>query len=152
MEFLAEIHPKVIHFPIAFLMLYPAMELLFLITKKEFFTKAAFLFLLIGVIGALFAVLSGNQAFEAVNKIPGVNKELFNVHQTYANITVWYFTFVLVLRYVFFIKKKLDKKIIAAFLLFAVIGSYFVYQAGNYGGKFSQELTKTVYNLKQNEK
>ncbi|MCK7520140.1 MAG: hypothetical protein MZV64_21810 [Ignavibacteriales bacterium] len=69
MEFLAGIHPKVVHFPIAFLMLYPLMELIFIFTSKRFFSKAAMLFLAIGVIGSLLAVLSGNQAFEMVNEL-----------------------------------------------------------------------------------
>ena len=62
MEFLASLHTKVIHFPIAFLMIYPVMELLFLVTEKEFYSKSAMMFLAIGVFGSFFAVLSGNQA------------------------------------------------------------------------------------------
>lgn len=144
MNFLADIHPKIVHFPIAFLMLYPFVEFLFLITKKEFYLKAAFLFLIIGVIGAFFAVLSGNQALESLKNI-SISKDLFYQHQYFANITVWFFTFVLALRYYLFIKKRLDKKFTILLFVIALLGSYFVYQAGYYGGKFSNEVAKSIY-------
>jgi uncharacterized membrane protein len=138
MEFLAQIHSKLVHFPLAFLMLYPIIELLFLITKKDFYNKVAFLFLTIGVIGSFFAVLSGNQAFELVSKWQGDSKAIFNSHQTFANITVWSFTAILILRYALYIKKKFTKVIMILFLLLSIIGSYIVYQTGFYGGKLSK--------------
>lgn len=144
MEYLAEIHPKIVHFPIAFLMMYPIIELLFLLTKKEYYSKSALLFLIIGVIGSFFAVLSGNQAFEALKNFT-FTKELFYQHQFYANITVWYFTFVLAFRYFLFIKKKLNNKFITLMFLLALLGSYFVYQVGYYGGKFSKEVSKSIF-------
>ena len=117
MEFLADIHIKIIHFPIAFLMIYPVIEILFFITKKDIFNKTTFLFLGIGVLAAFFAVLSGNQAFENVNDWTAKSKEVLNSHQNFANITVWYFTALLALRYFIFIKKKMNNKLIAMFVL-----------------------------------
>lgn len=140
MEFLAGIHPKVVHFPIAFLMFYPLMELFFLITGKDFFSKAAMLFLTIGVIGSFFAVLSGNQAFEFVKSWNDEGKEVFSEHQAFANFTVWYFSVLLVIRYFLFIKKKLNRTIISVIFILSLIGSYLVYQAGNYGGKLAEQV------------
>jgi len=140
MEFLAGIHPKVVHFPIAFLMLYPLMELIFIFTAKDFFSKSAMLFLAIGVIGSLFAVLSGNQAFEMVKNWTDEGKEIFSSHQTFANLTVWYFSALLVLRYFLFVKKKLNRTIISVIFVLSLFGSYFVYQAGNYGGKLADQV------------
>ena len=140
MEFLASIHSKVIHFPIAFLMLYPFLELSFLITRKDFFSKSAMLFLAIGVIGSFFAVLSGNQAFEFIKNWTNSGKEIFNTHQTLANLTVWYFSFLLVLRYFLFIKKKLNAIIISVIFVLSLIGGYFVFQAGYYGGKLADQV------------
>jgi len=152
MEFLAQIHSKLVHFPIAFLMLYPVIELLYLITKKDFFNKIAFLFLVIGVVGAFFAVLSGNQAFELVSKWPGDNKEIFNLHQTFANITVWSFTAILILRFTLHVKKKFTKMMMILFLLLALIGSYIVYQTGFYGGKLSKGIVISSTYDSQNKK
>jgi uncharacterized membrane protein len=148
MEFLANAHIKIIHFPIAFLMLYCLIELLFLTTKKDFFNKAAFLFLILGVVGAFFAVLSGNQAFAAVKNWNDFSRETFNMHETYANITIWYFTALLIVRYFLFIKKKLTQTTILMLILFAILGSYFVYQTGNYGGKLAhQNVLKNISDI-----
>jgi uncharacterized membrane protein len=140
MEFLASIHPKVIHFPIAFLMLYPLFELLFLFTRKEFFSKSAMLFLGIGVIGSFFAVLSGNQAFEVVKNWSNEGKNIFSSHQTFANLSVWYFTALLVVRYFLVIKKKLNRTTISVIFVLSFIGGYFIYQTGNYGGKLADQV------------
>ena len=138
MEFLAQIHSKLVHFPLAFLMLYPIIELLFLVTKNDFYNKVAFLFLSIGVIGSFFAVLSGNQAFKLVSNWQGESMAIFNSHQTFANFTVWFFTALLILRYVFFIKKKLTNVVVILLFISSLAGSYFVFQTGLYGGKLSK--------------
>lgn len=124
-------------------MLYPVVELLCFITRKEFFNKSAFLFLVIGVIAAFIAVLSGNQAFEVITDWSVNSKEAFNNHQNYANIAVWYFTALLALRYFLFIKKKLSRTLVALLVLLALFGSYFVFQTGYYGGKVAHR-TSTV--------
>jgi uncharacterized membrane protein len=140
MEFLAGIHPKIVHFPIAFLMIYPVIELLFLFTRKEFFSKSAMLFLGIGLIGSFFAVLSGNQAFEVVKNWNNEGKEIFSSHQTFANLTVWYFSALLSLRYFLLIKKKLNSTIISVIFILSLLGFYFVYQTGHYGGKLADQV------------
>jgi uncharacterized membrane protein len=152
MEFLAGIHPKVVHFPIAFLMLYPLMELIFIFIAKDFFSKAAMLFLAIGVIGSLFAVLSGNQAFEMVTNWTDEGKEIFSSHQTFANLAVWYFSALLVIRYFLFVKKKLNSKIISVIFILSLLGVYFVYQAGNYGGKLADQVVINSISNTEKEK
>ena len=150
MEFLASIHPKVVHFPIAFLMLYPLMELLFIFTRKDFFSKAAFLFLTVGVVGALFAVLSGNQASELVKNWTAEGKDIFNNHQTYANLTVWFYAILLVVRYSLFVKKKLNRTVISIIFVLSLLGGYFVYQAGNYGGKLADQVViNSISNIEE---
>lgn len=152
MEFLAGIHPKVVHFPIAFLMFYPLMELIFLYTGKDFFSKAAMLFLTIGVIGSFFAVLSGNQAFEFVKNWNDEGKAVFSEHQNFANLTVWYFSVLLLIRYYLFIKKKLNRTIISIIFALSLIGGYLVYQAGNYGGKLAEQVIINSTSSIQDEK
>ncbi|MHB9014432.1 MAG: DUF2231 domain-containing protein, partial [Ignavibacteriaceae bacterium] len=62
MEFLAQLHPKIVHFPIALLSTYVLLEIIGVVFKRDFFSKAAHLILLLGVLGALAAVFTGNQA------------------------------------------------------------------------------------------
>ena len=92
MEFFASLHPKIVHFPLAFLLIYPVIELVALITKKDFYSKTANLFLLIGTIGAFIAVFTGNQAYSLIQNWDKESLEIFNSHQTFANFTMWFFT------------------------------------------------------------
>ena len=140
MEFLAEIHSKLIHFPIALLVIYPIIELLFFITNKVYFNKTSFLFLSIGVVSSFFAVLSGNQAFELITDWSTASKQIFEQHQYYANITVWFFTALLLVKFVLF-KKYSSKRIIALILfLVSLAGLIAVYQTGHYGGLLAKEV------------
>lgn len=140
MEFLANIHPKIVHFPLAFLALYPLMELIFILTKKDFFTKAATLFLVIGTVGALLAVFTGNQAHTYIKNWSDASSNIFDSHQTFANLTMWFFTGLLAIKIYWLIKRKIDlRKIIVLFLL-SLLGCYLVYQTGNYGGKLAEKI------------
>lgn len=152
MEFLASFHPKVIHFPIAFLLGYFLFELLGIVFKKEFLSKAAHLLLLLGVLGALAAVMTGREAeetFEYWNKQSG---ELMEEHEMFANLTFWYFTGILVLRTFVTFKNKFVGIVKYAILVLAFVGVYFIYQTGEYGGKMVYEHgVGTQYKIKQME-
>lgn len=106
---------------------------------KIFFSKAAYLLLLLGVIGAVAAVLTGKQAelaFEYWNKEAG---QLMEAHEMYANITLWYFTAILILRTVFVLKKKFTGYFRYIFVALAIVGAYFVYETGDHGGRMVYE-------------
>ncbi|RMD50473.1 MAG: DUF2231 domain-containing protein [Ignavibacteria bacterium] len=137
MEFLASFHPQLVHFPIALLSTYILFELLSLITGKEYFSKAAHILLLLGIIGALAAVLTGNQAEEVLEEIGKnvVPHELIEEHEEFANITIWYFFVLLVGRTFFVLKNKFTKKIKIIFAVLAIIGFFFIYETGEHGGK-----------------
>ncbi len=139
MEFLANLHHKVIHFPIAFLMVYPLIEILALTTGRDFFVKTAGVFLLIGTLGSLAAVFTGNQAFTFIKDWQNESLQVFDSHQTFATITVWYITGLLILRTYLSIKKKLNKKILFVFVILSLIGAYLIFQTANYGGELSKE-------------
>ena len=152
MEFLSSIHPKVIHFPIALLLCYFLFELLGILLKKDFLSKAAHLLLFLGVLGALAAVLTGREAedaFEYWNKITG---GLLEEHEMYANLTLWYFTGLLALRSVIAFKHNFVGIVRYVVLVLAVVGIYFIYQTGEYGGKMVYEHgVGTQYKINQME-
>ncbi len=139
MEYLAQLHPKLIHFPIAFLLIYMLLEITGVLTKKEFFQKTAHLFLLLGVLGAIGAVITGNQAADIASKWEDkgaiIPFGLISDHEEFATITLWYFTGLLVLRTFFVLKKKFKGINQYLFILLAIIGGYIVYQTADLGGK-----------------
>lgn len=139
MEILAGLHEKIIHFPIALLITYPVIELIAFFSKKDFFSKASLLFLFIGVLGALAAVLSGNQSFTLNPDLSEKSMIIFRNHEFYANITMWLFSAILIFRYYLTTKKKLTSKIHLIILLIALSGIYFIYQTGYYGGELAKQ-------------
>lgn len=149
MEFLAGLHPRIVHFPIAFFTLYFFFEMFGIILKKDFLLKAAFIILIAGVITALGAVLTGNQAHAAAKLIANEDVNLFNPlidsslaeHEQYATITLWYFTAVLILRTYLLVKKNFGDFSFSEksnwkyfFIALGLIGCYLIYITGIHGG------------------
>lgn len=139
MEILAEFHPKVVHFPIAFLLLYALLEITGITFNKEFIQKCAHLLLAVGIVTALAAVLTGNQAETAANEIQktgiSIPQNAIEEHEEYATITLWFFTGILVLRTYLVIKKSFKGIIRYVFIPLVLLGSYFIYQTADHGGK-----------------
>lgn len=152
MEFLYSFHPKVVHFPIAFLLGYFLFELLGVVLRKEFISKAAHLLLFLGVLGALAAIVTGREAedaFEYWNKTSG---GILEEHELYANLTLWYYTGLLVFRTLIAFKKNFVGIVRYVVLVLALVGVYFIYQTGEYGGKMVYEHgVGTQYKIKQME-
>ncbi|MGA7721573.1 MAG: DUF2231 domain-containing protein [Ignavibacteriaceae bacterium] len=139
MEFLSQMHPKIIHYPVALFAVYALLEIIGALFKKDFFSKSAHLILFLGLIGAIIAVLTGNSAAEALqhlNKIKSVIPgEAVNAHMEYANYTLWYFAGLLVLRTFIVLNKKFSNSIKYLFLILSLIGVLLIYKTGELGGK-----------------
>jgi uncharacterized membrane protein len=138
MEFLANHHPQVVHFPIVLFISYFVFELFGVLLKKEYLHTAAYIILIGGVVTSMMAVLTGNQAqtvAEALlNKENSYLKDLINNHQIMATITVWYFFAMLVLRTYLIVKEKFSVKMKYALIVLGLIGTCLVYATGNIGG------------------
>ena len=159
MEFLASLHPKIVHFPIALLFIYTFLESVGLFTNKEIFTKTAFILLILGVLGAFGAVLTGHQAEEAWTFWNAASKNLLEEHESLATITLWYFFFLLILRTLFVINVEIKNKfrqhalkMKIGFTVLAVAGCFFVYEAGEHGGKLVYKHAVGVSTEKQIQK
>ncbi|PKL84111.1 MAG: hypothetical protein CVV24_01700 [Ignavibacteriae bacterium HGW-Ignavibacteriae-3] len=137
MEFLSELHPRVVHFPIAFFILYFIFETSGIVLKKDFLQKGSLLILIFGVGTALLSVLTGNQAQAMADLRFPENIEfnrLIEVHREYATVTMWYFSLIMILRIYVVIKKKFVGNLMYVFILFGLIGCILVYLTGIYGG------------------
>lgn len=139
MEFLASLHPKIVHFPIALLITYGFLEFVGAVFRNDTFSKAAYIILIFGVIGAVAAVLTGNQAGSAEELLSVKDATIplgaISSHETYANISLWFFAGILVLRTYFIVKKKFRGAVKFLFVILALIGSYFIFEAGLKGGE-----------------
>ncbi len=153
MDFLANLHPKIVHFPIALFIVYALLEIIGSFVKKDFFSKTAHLILFLGVIGAVAAVLTGNSAEDAARILSkagaSISMQSIENHSDFANFTLWYFAGILVLRTFVVIRKKFEGSIKYFFVILSIIGVFLVYQTGELGGKLvykygiGTELKKT---------
>lgn len=138
MEFLAENHPRVVHFAISFLFAYPFIELLALIFKKEYIEKSAHLILFLGVLAATAAVITGNQAENVASlweeKGAIIPFGSINEHKDYATITILYFTGLLLFRTFLAIKNKFKGYLKYIIIILGFAGAYLVFETGDHGG------------------
>jgi uncharacterized membrane protein len=143
LEILSQLHPLVIHFPIAFLFLFSLSELTNLYFKSIYIKKISIFILFIGVIGGIVAVLSGNQAFQILaNKswLTQYHKYVIEQHEFYASLTMWYFFAILVFEIFTLLKNKKEIRRQYLFAIFAFVGLYLLYQTANIGGILVYEL------------
>jgi uncharacterized membrane protein len=137
LDFLARLHPIVIHFPIAFLILYMFVEILNVFVKKSYLQKSSLLMLFLGVIGGIASVLTGNQAFQKLpnnSQITQIHYMAVDKHELFASITVWYFLVLLIFKYYRFIKKKNESRIEYLFVIFVIVGAILLYKTAKFGG------------------
>ncbi|MFH1196411.1 MAG: DUF2231 domain-containing protein [bacterium] len=139
MEFFAGLHPKIVHFPIALFVIYTFMEIFGVLFKKDAYTKSAHLILSFGILSAVAAVLTGNQAYETAKLIFGLQQkfpnEIIALHEQFATVTLWYFLLLFIFRTYIVMKKKLTKTFLIIFSVLGLIGCYFLYLTGNYGAE-----------------
>ena len=88
MNALAPFHPAIVHTPIALIIVGAAFELAGRALDREWWRKAAFAMLALGVLGAGLAVLSGRAAEESVED-QGVAKHAIEEHEEIAQLTLW---------------------------------------------------------------
>jgi len=133
-SFLADIHPKVVHFPVALLTTYSLLEIVGIAFNKEFISKTALFILCIGVVAAFFAALTGNQAAADFKFWTEDSNALLSEHQTYATYLLWLSVLASGFRIFVVIKKKFNGFTKYLFILFAVVILFLVYETSMHGG------------------
>jgi len=88
MDALGPFHPAIVHTPIALIIVSAVFELAGHALDREWLRRAAFAMLVVGVLGAGLAVLSGHGAEEAVEH-QGVAKEAIHEHEEVAQFAWW---------------------------------------------------------------
>ncbi len=82
------LHPVIVHTPIALIVISLLFELVGRATDLDWWRKGAFAMLIVGVIGAGAAVLSGNASEEAAEH-QGVPEHAIEEHQEAGLLTLW---------------------------------------------------------------
>jgi uncharacterized membrane protein len=144
------LHPVIVHFPIALLLIAPILIVLGMIFYKNgrAFMISAFVLMLIGTIAAFIATATGEAAGELAERIPGVEGVLEN-HEELAETTLNIFTaltaiFGAIVFVPMIFKKEFGQKIVIplslAFLLFYGAGTVVLLNAAHEGGRLVHEF------------
>jgi uncharacterized membrane protein len=132
--FLANIHPYIVHFPIALLITYSVLEITGIIFKNEFISKSALLILCFGLVSALAAVFTGNIASEQFKFWTEESKALISEHQSFATYLTWFVFIIGCFRIYLVIKKKFNGVKKYLYIVLAMIVIFLVYETGIRGG------------------
>jgi len=130
----SHLHPMIVHFPIALLIVGFLAEVVGLVLKKEFFTTAAFYLLVLGTLGVVAAFISGDIAGDGVSET-GQLKNALETHEHAAQLTLWLMVGTAIVRIALVWMKKFNGVLrYAAFILF-LAGVLSVARTGYYGGE-----------------
>ncbi len=84
---LVYLHPMIVHFPIALLIIGFLAEIVGLVTKKQLFSGMAFILLLVGAAGTVAAYISGGYAGDGITEA-GSLKNALDTHEEAAFLTL----------------------------------------------------------------
>lgn len=139
-EWAPNVHPLIVHFPIAILVTAVLINFFSLILKKyEWLTKASISLYVLGTMSAITAFFTGRAAADSL-ELPAKVINTLTTHADRAEITVLYFTVFTVAYAAFLIfEKRMLSKISSVvkpiMFLFALFGAYLVFLTADAGGK-----------------
>jgi uncharacterized membrane protein len=131
------IHPLLVHFPLALLCAAIAIDLVGCACRcNKPLRQAATLLYALGTVGAIAAYLTGRAASQSI-WLPGMAEPVLKQHWDWALRTVWFFGIVTVVR-LFFLRpsrREPGLAIVAAFALVGLVGIGLLLETGDRGGR-----------------
>lgn len=138
-EWAPNLHPMVVHFPIAILSIAIFFDFVsfFLSREKKWWSEEATAFLYgVGALAAIIVYYTGTLAADSV-MLPAEAQSVLTEHADLAWITVWFYGIYAVLRIAatWWASEKHRLKYHVGFFLVSLVGMYFLYQTGDHGAK-----------------
>lgn len=132
---LGSLHPQIVHFAMALLLVGVAFRIISLIGRPAWISPAAATLLLIGTGAAVFAVISGDDAHGPVERVPGVREAVIE-HEEWGEKTRNIFLWVVVLEVIGMAAagQRWRRGVHAASALVGLYGGYALYETGEHGG------------------
>ena len=141
------LHPMIVHFPIALLIVGFLTDAAGLIIKRDFFVKAGFYLLILGSLGTITALLTGERAGDGIVE-QGMLKQALERHEDAAVLTVWLVSITAVARVLLVLLKKYTGFFKIGFLVLYMVAVAALGRTGYYGGKLVYENAAGVqFNL-----
>lgn len=128
------IHPMIVHFPIALLIVAFLFDVISLFIKEEFYSKAGFYLLILGTLGVIAAFFTGNLAGSGISE-SGKLKDVLETHEEAALISMSIMIIAAVVRIIFVWKKKYYGVFKYVALTLILICVFSIARTGFYGGE-----------------
>lgn len=134
-DWIPNIHPLIIHFPIALLVVAVLFDAARLVFKNESWLEKCVLALYsTGSVGLIAAFVSGRQAVETVT-VFGDAIPVVTSHEDWALYTMIYFLIFTAIRWITFMKKIESAFLLPLFVVIGLGGSFMLWQTGELGSK-----------------
>ncbi len=127
------IHPMIVHFPIALILVGFLFEVFGMLSKKEFYSKSAFLLLLLGAAGVIAAYITGNRAGDGLSEV-GSLKQALESHEDSALVTVVLIGAVAAARIVMVATKRFSGALRWSAVALYFVGVLSIIRTGHLGG------------------
>ena len=131
---LTHLHPMIVHFPIALLIVGFLSDFVGLLTKRDFFTQAGFYLFTLGALGVIAAFITGSQAGDGIVE-EGALKEALENHEGAAELTIWVVSIATVFRITLFFLKKYRGVLKMVSLALGLLAVMAIARTGYYGGE-----------------
>jgi uncharacterized membrane protein len=131
---LTHLHPMIVHFPIALLIVGFLSDIVGLLTKRDFFTQAGFYLFTLGALGVIAAFITGSQAGDGIVE-EGALKQALETHEGAAELTIWVVSSAAVFRIALFLLKKYSGVLKMVSLALGLLAVMAIARTGYYGGE-----------------
>ena len=128
------LHPMIVHFPIALVIVGFLSDLVGLVTRWKFFTSAGLFLIILGGLGTLAAYLSGSLAGDGIEEFGALGTAL-DTHESSAVLTVWTMMILAVLRTLLAVTGRMKGWMKLGMVILLAIGVGTVARTGYYGGE-----------------
>ena len=135
-EWAPNIHPMIVHFPIALLIIAVLVDLLSIMMKKQrWFRHAATLLYSVGAVSAIVTYLTGRNAADTV-MLPAAASPVVNEHSDWAFRTVWFFGILASVRLsLSFIIEEQKYAVTLPLFVAGLAGIFLLYETAEHGGQ-----------------
>ena len=128
------LHPMIVHFPIALLIVGFLFDLTGAFLNKDFFSKTGFYLLILGTVGVLAAYISGNIAGDGVSEAGALKQALEN-HEEAAELSLWLMVVASIVRITIVLLKKYSGVFKWVAVVLFLVGILSIARTGYYGGE-----------------
>ncbi len=131
---LTHLHPMIVHFPIALLLVGFLSDIVGLTTKREFYSQVGFLMLVLGTLGLLAAYITGKLAGSGITEA-GALMQALDTHEESATLTLWVVLIAAGFRISLVLLKKYKGALKIVSLTLFFLGVLAITRTGYYGGE-----------------